>query len=186
MPDHPRPGAPEGPGRRPNGPSAHGHDRGPGAKPGRRRWPLARTLLTAVNGTTGMGLLVALATGATRIRRAPGGVLIAEGYRRKIPPATCFTVGSVIITRRSADWLLAPERAHLLDHESRHASQYAVLGPLFWPAYWLSCGYSYATTGSYGTRNAFEKHAGLAGGGYRELPLRPWAARLTGSRTKRR
>ena len=89
-------------------------------------------------------------------------------------------VGSVILTRRSADWLLAPEREHLFHHESRHAGQYAVLGPLFWPAYWISCGYSYAMTGSYGTRNAFEKHAGLAGGGYREQPLRPWAARLSG------
>lgn len=145
--------------------------------PRRRRWPVARTVLTAVNGTTGFGLLLALASGA-KIRRGRDGVLIAEGYRRKVPPATCFTVGSVILTRRTADWLLAPEREHLLAHESRHAGQYAVLGPLFWPAYWISCGYSYAMTGSYGTRNAFEKHAGLAAGGYRELPLRPWAARL--------
>ena len=40
--------------------------------------PIARTLLTAVNGTTGAGLLVALAGGA-RIRRGRDGVLIAEG-----------------------------------------------------------------------------------------------------------
>jgi hypothetical protein len=148
-------------------------------RPPARRWQLARTVLTAVNGTTGFGLLLALATGA-KVRRGPGGVLIAEGYRLKVPPATCFTVGSVILTRRTADWLLAPERERLLHHESRHAGQYAVLGPLFWPAYWLSCGYSYATTGSYGARNAFEKHAGLAAGGYRERPLRPWAARVSG------
>ena len=141
---------------------------------------LARTVLTAVNGTTGAGLLLALLTGA-RIRRGRDGVLIAEGYRRKVPPATCFTVGSVVLTRRTADWLLAPERARLLHHETRHAGQYAVLGPLFWPAYWLSCGWSYALTGSYGARNAFERHAGLASGGYRDLPLRPWAARLTRS-----
>ncbi len=138
---------------------------------------LARTILTALNGTTGAGLLIALATGA-RIRRGPHGVLIAEGYRLRVPPATCFTVGSVIITRRTADWLLAPERHRLFHHESRHAAQYAALGPLFWPAYWLSCGWSYALTGSYGARNAFERHAGLATGGYRELPLRPWAARF--------
>ena len=141
---------------------------------------LARTILTALNGTTGAGLLIALASGA-RVRRGPGGVLIAEGYRRRVPPATCFTVGSVIITRRTADWLLAPERANLLGHESRHATQYAALGPLFWPAYWLSCGWSYALTGTYGARNAFERHAGLAAGGYRERPLRPWAARFTRS-----
>jgi hypothetical protein len=157
-----------------------GHD--PARRPDRpagRRWHLARTVLTAVNGTTGVGLILALATCA-KIRRGRHGVLIAEGYRPKIPPATCFTVGSVILTRRTADWLLAPEREHLFHHESRHAGQYAVLGPLFWPAYWISCGYSYAITGSYGTRNAFEKHAGLVGGGYRDRPLRPWAARLSG------
>jgi len=141
------------------------------------RWAITRTALTAVNGTTGAGLLLAVVSGA-KIRRGRGGVLIAEGYRRKVPPATCFTLGSVVLTRRSAEWLLAEERAELLTHESRHAGQYAVLGPLFWPAYWLACGYSYAMTGSYGARNAFEKHAGLAGGGYREVPLRPWAARL--------
>ena len=148
-------------------------------QPPARIWHLARTVLTAANGTTGFGLILAVATGA-KIKRGRNGVLIAEGYRRKLPPATCFTVGSVIITRKTADWLLAPEREHLLRHESRHAGQYAVLGPLVWPAYWLSCGYSYAMTGSYGARNVFEKHAGLAGGGYRERPLRPWAARLSG------
>jgi hypothetical protein len=149
---------------------------------------LARTVLTAVNGTTGVGLLVALAGGA-RIRRGRHGVLIAEGYRRKVPPATCFTVGSVIMTRRTAEWLLAEERAELFGHESRHAGQYAVLGPLFWPAYWTACGYSYATTGSWGARNLFERLAGLRAGGYPTgLPLRPWLARLrrsaaTGPRT---
>jgi hypothetical protein len=142
---------------------------------------LARTVLTAVNGTTGAGLLVALAGGA-KIRRGRHGVLIAEGYRRKVPPATCFTVGSVIMTRRTAEWLLADERAELFGHESRHAGQYAVLGPLFWPAYWTACGYSYATTGSWGARNLFERLAGLRAGGYpTDLPLRPWLARLTRS-----
>lgn len=154
-----------------------------------RRWPVARTTLTAVNGTTGAGLLIAKALGA-KIRRGRGGVLIAENSRHRFPPASCFTVGSVIITRRSADWLLADERSALLDHEIRHAGQYAVFGPLFWPLYYAFCGWSYATTGSYGARNAFERHAGLAAGGYRELPLRPWAGRLlrsspaTGSRNR--
>ena len=154
-----------------------------------RGWQLARTVLTAVNGTTLAGLAVAVLSG-TKVRRAPGGILIAEGYRHKVPPATCFTVGSVILTRRSAEWLLDERRAALLAHESRHAGQYAVLGPLFWPAYWLSCAYSYALTGSYGCRNVFERHAGLHTGGYRELPLRPWAARLArssaASRSRRR
>ena len=154
----------------------------------RRRTPRhkARTVLTAVNGTTGVGLLVALAGGA-RIRRGRDGVLIAEGYRLPVPPATCFTVGSVIMTRRTAEWLLAEERAALFGHESQHAGQYAVLGPLFWPAYWLACGWSYAASGSWGARNVFERRAGLAAGGYpTDLPLRPWLARLTGSTARER
>ncbi|MEV6487579.1 hypothetical protein AB0M20_02915 [Actinoplanes sp. NPDC051633] len=150
-----------------------------------RGWHLARTVLTAVNGTTGAGLLVALLTGA-KIRRGRNGVLIAEGYQRRIPPATCFTVGSVIITRRTAEWLLADERSALFGHESRHAGQYATLGPLFWPAYWTCCGYSYAVTGSYGSRNFFERHAGLHTGGYHDRPLRPWAARLARRRATNR
>jgi hypothetical protein len=153
-----------------------------------RGWHLARTVLTAVNGTTGAGLVAALATG-TRVRRGRHGMLIAEGYRHRVPPATCFTVGSVILTRRTADWLLDREQAELLAHESRHAGQYAVLGPLFWPAYWLACAWSYALTGSYGPRNALERHAGLAAGGYDERPLRPALARLTtsaASRSRRR
>ena len=140
-------------------------------------WPVARTLLTAVNGTTLVGLGIAALTGA-RIRRGPGGILVAEGYRRKVPPATCFTIGSVIITRRTAEWLLDERRSGLLAHESRHAGQYAVLGPLFWPAYWVFCGYSWAATGTYGARNVFERHAGLERGGYRAAPLRPGLQRL--------
>lgn len=139
---------------------------------------LLRTLVTAANGTTGAGLLLALAT-RCRIRRGRHGVLVAEGYPLRVPPATCFTVGSVILTRRTAEWLLADERSALLEHETRHAGQYAYLGPLFWPAYWLSCGWSYALTGSYGSRNPFERRAGLHAGGYPELPVRAWAARFT-------
>ena len=58
------------------------------------------------------------------------------------------------------------QHAELLGHETKHAFQYALLGPLFWPAYWLACGWSYARTGTYGLRNVFERHAGLAAGGY--------------------
>jgi hypothetical protein len=141
----------------------------------------ARTVATVLNGTTPAGLLIAVATGA-RLRRGPGGVLIAEGYRGPVPRQTCFTVGSVIMTRRTAEWLLHEQHADLLAHETRHVTQYAVLGPLFWPAYWLACGWSYALTGSYGVRNAFERHAGLAAGGYRDRPLRPWAMRVAARR----
>ena len=64
-------------------------------------------------------------------------MLIAEGYRRRVPPATCFTVGSVIIDPAHRRPGCSPRSAPtLLGHERRHAGQYAVLGPLFWPAYW--------------------------------------------------
>lgn len=143
-----------------------------------------RAVVTALNGTTGAGLLVALA-GRARIRRGRDGVLIAEGYRLPIPPNTCFTIGSVVMTRRSAQWLLAEERTALFGHERQHAGQYAWLGPLFWPAYWAACGYSYATTGSWGARNVFERRAGLRAGGYPvDLPLRPWLARFRPSTTR--
>jgi hypothetical protein len=142
-----------------------------------------RAALTAANGTTLVGMLVAKLSGA-RLTRGPDGLWIAEHYCGRLVRQTCFTVGSVIITRRSADWLLHDGHTDLLGHEARHADQYAVLGPLFWPAYWLACAWSYALTGSYGPRNVFERHAGLAGGGYRELPLRPWAARLAARRRR--
>ncbi|MEU8815904.1 hypothetical protein [Actinoplanes sp. NPDC048796] len=141
---------------------------------------VARSLITAVNGTTAVGLLVAKLGGA-KLRRGRNGVLIAEGYRLRVPPATCFTVGSVIMTRRTADWLLSPEKQALFGHESHHATQYAVLGPLFWPAYWVACGYSYAMSRTYGSRNIFERMAGLDAGGYKRHVRRRSSA--TGSAT---
>src|SRR5262245_42431017 len=117
----------------------------------------ARTVLTAVNGTTLAGLFLAKISGVP-VTRGRDGVYIAEGYAGKTPRNTCFPVGSVIFTRRTAAWLLADERTALFGHESRHVGQYAVLGPLFFPAYYLFCAYSYAMTGSYGCRNALEKH----------------------------
>ncbi|HEX2355161.1 MAG TPA: hypothetical protein VHI50_01705 [Micromonosporaceae bacterium] len=141
---------------------------------------LLRTGLTCVNGTTAIALVVAAAA-RTRLRRASGGILIAEGYRLPVPRQRCFTMGCVIFTRGEASGLLHGDHAALLGHETRHVWQYALLGPLFWPAYWLACGYSWAVTGRYGPRNFFERHAGLAAGGYRDVPLRPWAARLGGA-----
>jgi hypothetical protein len=128
-----------------------------------------RGVLTAVNGTTLVGLAVARAGRAT-VRRGRDGVLIAEGYRLPVPKQTCFTVGSIVLTRRTAEWLLHEQHVRLLRHETRHADQYALLGPLFWPAYWLACGWSYARTGTYGLRNVFERHAGLEAGGYVRRP----------------
>jgi hypothetical protein len=133
--------------------------------------------LTWCNGSTLIALLLAGAA-RTPLRRTPGGVLIAEGYRWPVPRQHCFTVGSVVFCRRPAAWLLDARRERLLRHETRHVGQYAVLGPLFLPAYGLASAWSWLTTGGYGCRNVFERWAGLSDGGYRDLPLRPWAARL--------
>jgi hypothetical protein len=149
-----------------------------------QRWHLIRTGLTCVNGTTAIALVVAAAA-RTRLRRAPGGILIAGEYRLPVPSQRCFTMGCVIFTRGEPAALLGRKDAELLAHETRHVWQYAVLGPLFWPAYWLACGYSWAITGRYGPRNFFERHAGLAAGGYQDAPLRPWAARFGAAVTRR-
>ncbi|HEU4422156.1 MAG TPA: hypothetical protein VFR67_06400 [Pilimelia sp.] len=140
-------------------------------------WPAVRGTLTWVNGTTLLGLALSGAA-RTPLRRAPGGILVAAGYRWRVPRQQCFTVGTVIFTRRTADWLLDPGHRELLRHETRHVGQYAVLGPLFLPAYALASGWSWLVTGGYGSRNVFERHAGLAAGGYRDLPVRPWVSRL--------
>jgi hypothetical protein len=137
-------------------------------------WPTARTVLTWANLTTPLALVLCAAA-RTRPRRVPGGVLVAAGYRWRVPRQQCFTLGGVIFTREDAGWLLAAERSELLGHETRHVGQYAVLGPLFLPAYALASGWSWLATGGYGARNVFERHAGLTAGGYADRPLRPWA-----------
>jgi len=130
---------------------------------------LVRTTLTVVNGSTLLALLLCAAT-RTRPRRGGKGLLVVPGYRLPVPPANNFTMGNVIFTRHSVEWLLHPDRSDLYGHEAKHVTQYAVLGPLFLPAYWLACGWSWWRTGEYGARNVFERHAGLTAGGYRELP----------------
>lgn len=147
-------------------------------------WPPVRTVLTWVNGTTPAGVLLAVA-GRARLRRGPHGVLIAEGYRWRVPRGPCFTVGTVVFARQGAEWLLDVRQERLLWHETRHIGQYAVLGPLFPPAYALAAVWSWLTTGAYGSRNVFERHAGLSSGGYRELPLRPWALRVRNAARRR-
>lgn len=144
-----------------------------------------RSTVTWLNGTTPLGLALAVLARTDR-RRTPDGLIVAGRYRLPVPRQSCFTVGSVVLTRRSPEWLLHPDRADLLGHERRHAGQYAWLGPLFWPAYWLACAWSYAVTGGYGGGNLFERRAGLAAGGYPEPTLRRWAAAVRGGMPGRR
>ena len=43
--------------------------------------------------------------------------------------------------------------------------------------YFVAAGLSWALTGDFGSRNVFERRAGLADGGYHDRPLRPALAR---------
>jgi hypothetical protein len=134
--------------------------------------------LNWMNLSTPCGLAVAALAGC-RIVRGPHGVLIAEGYRRRLPKARAFTVGSVVLLRGRVPQDAPAGFQRLLDHEARHCRQYAAcLGLPFLPAYLLAAGYSLLRTGDPASRNPFERGAGLADGGYREQPVRPVAASL--------
>ena len=115
---------------------------------------------------------------AGRARLGPGrdGLLIGERYRLPVPPAPAFTLGNVIMTRIERDALLGQEA--LLAHEARHATQFAwCAGLVMLPLYFTAAGVSWVLTGDFGSRNVFERRAGLADGGYTDRPLRPALAR---------
>lgn len=135
-----------------------------------------RLVVNLANGSTLTGILVALA-GRARLGRAGDGLLIGEGYRLPVPPAPAFCVGNVIVTRLERGAL---ERGSpLFAHEARHATQFACCaGVVMVPAYLLAAGLSWVLTGNFGSRNIFERRAGLADGGYADLPLRPAVARV--------
>ena len=140
----------------------------------------ARRAANLLNGSTAAGILVA-AAGRARLSRGRDGLLIGAGYRLPVPVAPAFTVGNVVITRMDAAALAAA--GPLIRHEGRHATQYACCGGLpMIPAYLLAAAWSWALTGDFGSRNVFERRAGLADGGYSERPVRPavarWQARL--------
>ncbi len=127
-------------------------------------WQLRETA-NWVNLSTPAGLALAW-LGRAEISRGPHGLRLATGYGLGFPVATAFTVGSVVLTRRSPGWL--EERPHLLAHEERHASQYAMCGGLpFIPLYLLATAYSQWKVGDRAAANVFERLAGLESGGYR-------------------
>lgn len=142
-----------------------------------RRGYRVRQVANAVNGSTLIGVLIA-AAGRARLTSGANGLLVAERYRLPVPAAPAFTVGNVILTRLDRDVLTGAE--HLLAHEARHATQYAwCAGPVMLPMYFVAAGLSWALTGDFGSRNVFERRAGLADGGYRDRPLRPVLARIS-------
>jgi hypothetical protein len=139
-----------------------------------------RMAVNLLNGSTLAGILAA-AAGRASLARAGDGLLIGAGYRLPVPNAPAFTVGNVILTR--LDRAALPGRQALLAHEARHATQYACCAGLgMLPLYFAAAAASWALTGDFGSRNVFERRAGLADGGYADRPLRPAIARFRGHR----
>jgi hypothetical protein len=132
--------------------------------------PLAmvRRLANLVNLSTPLGLLIAR-TGRARISHAPRGLWVAEGYALPFPVAGAFTVGNVVITPRS----MADLGDRVLEHEERHTWQYMACGTFFMPLYVGAMAWSWLRTGDRAARNIFERAAGLADGGYVDVPVRP-------------
>jgi hypothetical protein len=135
-------------------------------------WQWLRLIGNALNLTTPIGLLGAR-IGRARIRRGPRGLVLAEGYRLPFPVAGAFTIGSVITTGTTFEERLR-HLPRLLEHEERHSWQYlCCLGLPFYLFYVVMMGWSVLRTGDRAARHAFERHAGLAIGGYRDLPIIP-------------
>lgn len=137
-----------------------------------------RQLANLANGTTLLGLALARAAG-TAVSKGPRGLVIASGYRWRIPYAGAFTLGNVVICRIRAEDLTS--NPALLGHEEKHCSQYACcLGLPFLPLYFLAAGWSLLRTGDPGSANFFERHAGLAAGGYVDISASRRAPRGAG------
>ena len=136
-------------------------------------WQWVRLIGNFINLTTPLGLGVAV-IGRAEIRRGPRGLFLCEGYRLKFPIANAFTVGSVLTTVQTWDEVLR-RQPRLLEHEENHTWQYLYcLGLPFYPAYAICMGWSILRTHDRAARNFFERQAGLAIGGYRDVPVKPF------------
>ncbi|GAA3202780.1 hypothetical protein [Actinocorallia longicatena] len=129
-----------------------------------------RQIVNWLNLSTPLGLLIVLAGGCGGVRRAPDGLLIADGYRPPVPIGAAFTVGNVIvfrdIERHSGD-------LGLIVHEARHSTQYSwFLGVLMLVPYFGSVLFSMAVCGDHASYNPFERGAVLEDGNYVKRP--PW------------
>ncbi|HXF03432.1 MAG TPA: hypothetical protein VN601_10625 [Arthrobacter sp.] len=123
-----------------------------------------------LNGSTLAGLGLAAAARCS-LARGPRGLILAHGYRPRLPKAFAFTVGNVVLLR----WATGgpADNPQLLGHESRHSTQYALcLGLPFLPLYAVAALWSLWRTGDPASRNVFERHAGLRSGGYVERTVR--------------
>jgi len=144
-----------------------------------------RQLANVLNASTPLGLVLAGLAG-TRTFRGPRGLIVATGYRWRLPLAGAFTVGNVVIFRRDAGSAIT--NPTLLGHEERHSTQYAwCLGLPFLLFYFAAAAWSAVRYGDPASGNPFERHAGLEAGGYvdprnrtnqhmdrKHLRRRPW------------
>ena len=130
-----------------------------------------RNLGNIANLSTPLGLVCAMSLRA-RLRRV-NGLIVAENASLTRVPAGAITIGSVvIIPRRSLRQaqLIIPG---LLEHEDRHAHQWAYcLGLPFIPLYFLATAWSWLRTGDRFSANHFERQASLLLGGYQEVGQR--------------
>ena len=127
-----------------------------------------RRVINLVNLSTPLGLGLAR-LGRAEVVRHRRGLLLACGHRLPGPHRGAITVGDVVLLRAPASAVLAHDMDdhRLLDHEARHAVQYAwCLGPVLIPMYLAACGWSWLRTGDWWSRNIFEQRAGLVDGGY--------------------
>lgn len=139
-----------------------------------------RWMLNWTNGSTLLGVAAARLTGC-EVRPAAHGLILAHYYSPRLPRASAFTIGNVVLFR--AGPAEVTRRPHLLAHEARHSSQYALcLGLPFLPAYFLCAGASWLLTGDPASQNPFERAAGLSEGGYVERPMRRVLRRRFGGR----
>lgn len=131
---------------------------------------LTRAVLNAVNLSTPLGLLIAVA-GRSRLRGAGQGLILAEQFRWSKANAGAFTVGNVVVVPQGTLTDLLARHPDVLAHESVHAWQYsACLGLPFLPLYAAAAGWSWLRTADRASANVFERWAGLEAGGYREHP----------------
>jgi hypothetical protein len=148
------------------------------------RWQWLRFIGNIVNLTTLAGLLVGL-IGRARLRRGPRGLILGEGYKLKFPVAGAFTIGNVITTSSTWEEKLE-ELPSLLQHEEGHTWQYLYcIGLPFYVGYGICMAWSVLRTGDRAAQNFFERQAGLAIGGYPELPTRPISAGIAAIFSKR-
>lgn len=133
-------------------------------------WTVLRAVLNWINLSTLSGLLIAV-IGRAQLTAGPRLTIVATDYRWSFPSASAFTLGNVIVSRKSAETL--ERQPALMRHEDRHCSQYAVLvGLPLLPVHLLASAISFALTGGPAQLNPFERLAGLRDGGYAERRLR--------------